>query len=211
MTWPASKPARILAAPILAAPILAAAILGVLLLAVLISGCSGAKTGAATAQPPAIPGQTTAGPDLSGVTLPDFVMPIIHGGISLPNRTLTPGAVTTTDANVVCEVEPHTTVPSLPASLQTAVFTAYDDTSPKALHKHTLDWLVPYDLGGAGVKANIWPAAVAGTGFYQKIQTDEILRQMVCRRELTLTQAQQALETNWYSAWLRYVVATGHM
>jgi hypothetical protein len=34
---------------------------------------------------------------------------------------------------------------------------------------------------------------------------------MVCRREITLTQAQQALETNWYSAWLRYVVATGHL
>jgi hypothetical protein len=187
------------------------AILATVILAVAIGGCGGAHPGAATAAPPAVPGEVTTGPDLSGVTLPDFVMPIIHGGISLPDRKLTPGAVTTTDANDVCEVQPHSTVPQLSSALQTAVYTAYGYTSPEALHKHTLDWLVPYDLGGAGVEANIWPAATAGTGFYQKIQTDEILRQMVCRRELTLTQAQTALETNWYSAWLRYVVATGHM
>ena len=187
------------------------AILAALILAVVVSGCGGARPGAGPAAPPAVPGEVTTGPDLSGVTLPDFVMPIIHGGISLPDRTLTPGAVTTTDANDVCDVQSHSTVPQLASALQTAVYAAYGDTSPDALHKHTLDWLVPYNLGGAGVKANIWPAATAGTGFYQKIQTDTILRQMVCRRELTLVQAQKALETNWYSAWLRYVVATGHM
>jgi hypothetical protein len=32
----------------------------------------------------------------------------------------------------------------------------------------------------------------------------------VCRRSITLVQAQQALETDWYAAWLRYVVASGH-
>jgi hypothetical protein len=186
--------------------------LGAILAAlIVISGCGGTHSGAAATQPPAVPGEVTAGPDLSGVKLPDFVMPIIHGGISLPQRTLTPGAVTTTDANHVCTVQPHSTVPQLTTTLQTAIYAAYGDTSPAALHKHTLDWLVPYDLGGAGVKANVWPAATAGTGFYQKIQTDDILRQLVCRRQLTLAQAQTALETNWYSAWLRYVVATGHM
>jgi hypothetical protein len=30
--------------------------------------------------------------------------------------------------------------------------------------------------GGAAVQANIWPAALRGTGFYQKLQTDHILR-----------------------------------
>ena len=116
-----------------------------LILAVLISGCGGAHPGAAAAVPPAVPGEVTTGPDLSGVTLPDFVMPIIHGGISLPDRTLTPGAVTTTDANDVCDVQSHSTVPQLPSALQTAVYAAYGDTSPDALHKHTLDWLVPYN------------------------------------------------------------------
>ena len=60
------------------------------------------------------------------------------------------------------------------------------------------------------VQANIWPAAIRGTGFFQKVQLDHILKDMVCRRMVTLTQAQHALETDWYAAWLKYVVATGH-
>jgi len=158
-----------------------------------------------------VPGETTQGPDLSAVQLPNFVMPLIHGGVSLPNPKLTPGRVTTTDASNVCNMQPHPVVPAISAAVQTAVYDAYGETSQNAQHKAILDWLVPYNLGGADVQANIWPAAVEGTGFYEKIDTDHILRQMVCRRDLTLGQAQHALETNWYSAWLRYVLVTGHL
>jgi hypothetical protein len=61
------------------------------------------------------------------------------------------------------------------------------------------------------VAANIWPAPTQGTGFYQKIQLDHILRDMVYGRAITLAQAQHALEMDWYKAWLKYVVATGHI
>jgi hypothetical protein len=187
------------------------ACLTALVLAVVISGCGGPPPIPAAASPPAVPGETTQGPDLAGIHLPNFVMPLIHGGVSIPNRKLTPGAVTTTDANVVCTMQPHSQPPKIPIALQTAVFDEYGYTSPSALHKHVIDWLVPYNLGGAAVLANIWPAAVTGTGFYEKNRTDAILRMMVCRRDLTLAQAQHAMESNWYSAWLRYVVATGHL
>ena len=43
------------------------------------------------------------------------------------------------------------------------------------------------------------------------LSSPAILREMVCRRTLTLAQAQHALETNWYAAWLRYVIAAGHI
>jgi hypothetical protein len=185
---------------------------GLALVLALVAGCGSADPGAAgQAQPPVVPGETTQGPDLSAVQLPNFVMPLIHGGVSLPNPRLTPGGVTTTDANNVCNMQPHSVVPAISTAVQTAVYNAYRDTSQNSQHKAILDWLVPYNLGGANVQANIWPAAVEGTGFYEKIDTDQILRQMVCRRELTLVQAQHALETNWYSAWLRYVLATGHL
>jgi hypothetical protein len=61
------------------------------------------------------------------------------------------------------------------------------------------------------VAANIWPAPTQGTGFYQKIQLDHILRDMVYGRAITLAQAQHALEMDWYKAWLKYVVSTGHI
>jgi hypothetical protein len=184
--------------------------LPVILITVLMSGCGGPAPNTAPPQPPVVPGEATQGPDLSSVHLPNFVMPLIHGGVSLPKPKLTPGAVTTTNATDVCSIKPHTHPAQVSKALQTAVFAAYgygDLTS----RKYMIDWLVPYDLGGAAVQANIWPIAVAGTGFYEKSQTDSIVREMVCRRELTLAQAQHALETNWYSAWLRYVVSTGHI
>jgi hypothetical protein len=183
----------------------------VLVLVFMIGGCGRARPDAAAAQPPVVPGETTAGPDLSGVQVPNFVMPLIHGGVSVPNTKLTPGAVTTTDANAVCTSALHSAAPHVSVAMQAVIYREYGYTSAPAQHKHVMDLLVPYDLGGAPVLANVWPIAVAGTGFYQKDQTNAILRQMVCRRELTLAQAQDALETNWYAAWLRYVVATGHI
>jgi hypothetical protein len=201
MTWPRCRTGMRLGAR---------GVLSALALAALVGGC-GARHDAAPAQPPVVPGETTQGPDLSGVQLPNFVMPLIKGGVSLPDAKLTPGAVTTTNANNVCNMQPHETVPAISPALQTAVYDEYHDTSQAAQHKYILDWLVPYNLGGADVQGNIWAADVEGTGFYEKVQTDDIIRQMVCRREMTLAQAQYQLETNWYSAWLRYVVATGHL
>jgi len=176
------------------------------------AGCGAHQVAAAgQPQPPVPSGQTTQGPDLSGIQLPDFVMPVIRGGVSLPNRQLTPGAVSAINANAVCDMQVHTSVPHLSPALTAEIYAEYGESSPAAQAKHIIDWLVPYSLGGAGVQANLWPAAVNGTGFYQKVQTDDIMRQMVCRNLLTLAQAQHALETNWYTAWLRYVVVAGHL
>lgn len=178
-----------------------------------IGGCAAGNGNRAAPQPPVVPGQVTAGPDLTGVQLPDFVMPIIKGPVSRPKPALTPGAVTTTSADVVCALSDRATTPPMPASLQAAVYQEYgfNAIKPPSLLKYALDYLVPYELGGASVITNIWPIAVHGTGFYQKTQLDRVLRQMVCRRSVTLVQAQQALEKNWYVAWLRYVVAGGHV
>jgi hypothetical protein len=183
-----------------------------LILTLVITGCGTARSAAPAAPPPpAIPGQATSGPDLAGVQLPDFVMPLISGPVSLPRAALTPGAVTTTDATTVCNLAQHASPPSVPSTVTLAIDITYGYTTPIEQNKYNFDFLVPYDLGGAPVTANIWPAAIRGTGFYQKLQTDAILREMVCRRTLTLAQAQHALETNWYAAWLRYVIAAGHI
>lgn len=182
-----------------------------LALAAALAGCggSGGGTGAAP-QPPAVPGLNTQAPDLTGVNLPNFTMPLIKGGISRPNHALTPGDVTTTDANVVCVLSKQARHTSIPIAIQTFVYTAYGYTTPAQQHKYNITYLVPPELGGATDTANIWPSAVRGTGFYQEIATNSALRTLVCRREMSLTDAQHVLKTDWYSAWLRYVVAAGH-
>lgn len=182
-------------------------------LACALLGCAGPSgtPAAATAQPPTVPGEATAAPDLTGVQLPSFVMPQIKGGVSRPNPELTPGSVVTTDTNTVCAMPVHGHANSaIPYPMQTAVLQEYGYTTPSQQHKYMLNYLVPIDLGGGTGIANVWPVAVKGAGFYQKTETDYILRDMVCRRSMSLTEAQHAMETDWYAAWLRYVVATGH-
>jgi hypothetical protein len=185
----------------LAGAVAALAVLG----AVVGCGTSGAHV--AAPQPPVPAGEATAAPDLSGVALPAFVMPEIKGGVSWPDPKLTPGSVVNTDTQSVCGLSPHDRHP-IPWLTGQQVFAAYKDGA-SAQHKLNLNYLVPVYLGGGTGTDNIWPAKLRGTGFFQKIQTDHVLRDLVCRRTLTLAQAQHDEETNWYAAWLRYVVATG--
>jgi hypothetical protein len=177
-------------------------------LALLASGCGSAPHPAAP-QPPPVPGQVSGGPDLSGVKFPNFIMPILRGRVSRPDRTLTPGVVATTDTNVVCALPKREVHQTITFATQNAIYAAYGYTTPAEQHKYTLDFLVPPGLGGALVRANIWPAAVRGTGFFQKEQLNSVLRDMVCRRQISLTLVQAQLRKDWYAAWLQYVVATG--
>jgi hypothetical protein len=174
----------------------------------LIAGCSGSgHQTAPAAQAPAVPGQATAGPDLTGVQLPDFQMLLTNGGVSLPNPKRTPGAVTTTNANVTCALPTHGVEQGIPAAERTGIYREYHLTVPAKQRKYVLDYLVPVDLAGTRGEANVWPAALRGTGFYEKVQTDHVLRDLVCRRAIPLVQAQHDLEKNWYAAWLTYVIA----
>jgi hypothetical protein len=183
---------------------------GALALAGTLLACS-RPAAPAPAQPPAIPGEATAAPDLAGVTLPSFVIPQIKGDVSRPNPKLTPGSVVDTDANTVCALPEHGGVnDAISISMQTAVWQEYGYTTPSKQDKYQLTYLVPVDLGGGTDIANIWPIAIKGAGFYQKTETDHILRELVCRRTVPLADAQQVMKTDWYAAWLKYVVATGH-
>lgn len=178
--------------------------------ALVMTACSsGHSREAASPRPPVVPGQVRTGPDLAGVQLPNFIMPLISGGVSVPKKALTPGDVTTTNTTEVCNRTPAQNAATIPVGLEAEVFSAYR-IGPTQQSRYLLDLLVPVSLGGAMTASNIWPATVEGTGFVQKAQLNHILKDDVCHRFLTLRQAQRALETNWYAAWLKYVVATGH-
>jgi hypothetical protein len=178
-------------------------------MAVVVTGCGSPSPRAAAPVPPKVPGQAT-GPDLSNVTLPDFAMPLVIGGVSMPNPKLTPGAVATTDTTKVCVLPDHLPSTVIPPATQQQVFTEYRIRNPVVQAKYDVDYLVPILLGGATTIQNMWPAAFKGTGFFEKVQLDHVLRDRVCHRELSLRTAQRDLEHNWYVAWLKYVVAAGH-
>ncbi len=178
--------------------------------ALLAAGCTVSPDhAAAVARPPVVPGLDSAGPGLTGAQLPAAVVPNMSGPVSRPDLRLTPGAIATSDTAAVCLQRRRLGPPEISPASRAAVYREYGDTTSARQHDYRMDYLVPLNLGGAPVTANLWPAAIRGVGFYQKDQLDHIMHELVCQRSLTLAQAQRQVRLNWYATWLKYVVAAG--
>ena len=80
----------------------------------------------------------------------------------------------------------------------------YKDTQ---LADYEEDHLIPLELGGDGyAAANLWPEPYAGTGARVKDTVENRLKVLVCDGQLELRADQQAIATNWFAAYERYVV-----
>ncbi len=126
-----------------------------------------------------------------------------RGPVSRPDLGLSPGAIAEGDVTLVCKQPKrvHTPIPYLE---QKAIFDAYKIAYPKDAKKYGLDYLIPIDLGGKPVAANIWPAAHKGIGFHEKQRLNSRLRELVCQGTVPLDKVQQQLVSDWYLLWLQY-------
>jgi hypothetical protein len=148
------------------------------------------------------PAAATVAPVDPSATLPPTRAAAARGPVARPNPGLTPGVVALTDAAAVCQ-QPRRVRTPVPFAEQQAVLAAYGVPTQEA-HKYGFDYLVPLQLGGAAVSANLWPAAVKGVGYHEKQQLNARLRILVCRGEVTLADAQHDIAADWYTEWLRY-------
>ncbi len=66
---------------------------------------------------------------------------------------------------------------------------------------------MPLELGGSNSIRNLWPEAdsVAADGAASKDRLENQLHALVCTGQLSLPTAQQAVASNWYSAYHRYM------
>jgi hypothetical protein len=124
------------------------------------------------------------------------------GPVARPNPRLTPGVVAVRDVTAVCQ-QPKRTRAAIPYAQQQAIFYEYRIGS-QASSNYGLDYLVPLQLGGSTVLANIWPAPVTGIGFHEKEQLNYRLRLLVCQGGMPLDQAQQQVVSDWYALWIKY-------
>jgi len=136
----------------------------------------------------------------------------------LPNSIATPGAInpSITQANIhstIC-VSGYTKTIRPPASyttqlkikqLSTLPYSAFKDINTKDFEE---DHLISLELGGSPTDPkNLWPEPYASSsGARVKDRLENALHALVCSGSIPLKTAQKAIATNWYSAYLKYVL-----
>ena len=136
----------------------------------------------------------------------------------LPDRAATPGAVNpaVTQASIgstICRSGYTATI--RPGSSYTSGlkdrqlsdgYTFRGDTDPSAYEE---DHLISLELGGSATSPeNLWPEPYATTdGARVKDEIENKLHELICDGSLTLRTAQQAIASNWWAAYRKYLTA----
>ncbi len=132
---------------------------------------------------------------------------------TLPDPACTPGATDphvtqATIATTICRSGGYTSTVRPPASVTStekkSALRAYNDTAPTSSYE--LDHLVSLGLGGSpNSPRNLWPEPGAAPNPKDKLET--ALHDLVCSHRMTLTDAQNAIATDWVNAY-RQVLGT---
>ena len=139
----------------------------------------------------------------------------------LPNVKVTPGLINP----LVTQKNIHSTicVPGYSASirpinsytrklkisqLNSYPYSAYGSRDTRKFEE---DHLISLELGGnPSSSLNLWPEPWGGPyGARVKDKVENKLHALVCSDQISLAEAQQAIATNWYAAYLKYVLGSG--
>jgi hypothetical protein len=112
----------------------------------------------------------------------------------LPNASLTPGAIATTDRAAVCSPSYARTHRHVSSHLKAEAFRRYGIPTDER-RRYVIDHLVPLELGGANTIANIWPQPKNEAK--RKDRVEALLHERVCSGAMSLPAAQNAIRTNW--------------
>jgi hypothetical protein len=124
--------------------------------------------------------------------------------VSLPEPSLTPGAVTTANRDQVCKAEAPKNR-AVPVSLQRKVFDEYGlPTAPAQAYE--VDYLITPALGGADDIHNLWPQSYSSAVWnaHVKDALEDRLRDLVCNGTVDLAAAQHDLSSDWIAAYKKY-------
>lgn len=118
--------------------------------------------------------------------------------VPLPDSTVTPGAVATTDTAIVCHRSTKTVRHTTEATKK-RVYLEYGIRSHKA-GEYEIDHLIPLELGGADTITNLWPQpAEPEPGFHQKDKLENELHRLACSGRIPLSDAQRQIAHDWWA------------
>jgi hypothetical protein len=110
---------------------------------------------------------------------------------------VTPGAVLTTDATVVCVPRYALAARHISTVSRRAVDRRYDYTPHPGAQQY--DHLVPIELGGANAVTNLWPQPAAEAKIKDRLENR--LHRDVCAGRTSLHAAQTCIRTDWAACW----------
>jgi hypothetical protein len=127
-------------------------------------------------------------------------------GKLVPNPKLTPGATRQVAYEEICPAQDDDKDPAVPTSMQQAVFKEYGVRRIARTHEFQVDYLINPQLGGTGEIRNLWPQPYGLTlwNAHAKDDLEDRLHQMVCNREIGISEAHHELATNWIAAYKKY-------
>jgi hypothetical protein len=114
----------------------------------------------------------------------------------LPDRACTPGLVAHPSVADVCSATTRAER-RVSEEKRKRVFAEYGLSPKQAPGAYEVDHLVPLELGGSNDIANLWPEAAPG--FHAKDKVENYLHAQVCRRRMSLEEAQRTIAKDWTS------------
>lgn len=134
-----------------------------------------------------------------------FVQPAFCEDPIRPDPHLTPGAVLTTDTSRICTPGYAKSVRHTSGELKHLVYREYG-IDPREGH-YEVDHLISLELGGADVRANLWPESYDTEPWnaHVKDRLENFLHREVCEGRIPIGQAQREIATDWIGAYERYL------
>lgn len=125
---------------------------------------------------------------------------------ALPNPSLTPGDVLTTNLSKICASGYTQTVRDVPEPLKLEVYREYGITAHQP-GEYEVDHLISLELGGSNSLRNLWPESyvTAPLNAHVKDAIENKLHELICSGQLAVNTAQQEIAQNWVAAYQKYI------
>lgn len=126
-----------------------------------------------------------------------------HGKVLLPDPKVTPGTVRTPDPTELCAAGFTTKkYRQTTAAMKALVYRQYRAVKKPGVCCE-VDHLISLELGGADDVKNLWPQPYEPRpGAHEKDKLENALHAEVCAGKVALQEAQRAIATDWYAAYL---------
>ncbi len=127
----------------------------------------------------------------------------------LPDAKITPGAIATTKARIICKPGYSTGARHVSSVTKRAVYKAYGVEPRQGICSGPegceVDHLVSIELGGSNAMKNLWIQPYEGFGAHAKDNLENWLHAAVCRGDIDLKDAQAEIRTKWVDSYQKHI------